>query len=120
MQEANGELTESSIRAGVACTLMTVWVVMRENELLGVLLTQVVEYPSSLRSLQITLMSGTRFRLWMGVALDELLLFAKQERCTRLEAIGRKGLSKLLAPCGFEPAYQTVIREVTVGKKRRR
>lgn len=120
MKEAQGELTESAIRAGVACQIMSVWVVMRENELLGVLLTQVVEYPSSLRSLQITLMSGSKFRLWMGIALDELLMFAKTEHCTRLEAIGRKGLSKLLAPCGFEPAYQTVIREVTSGKKRRR
>jgi len=118
----HGELSESSIKALVAADRQQVWVALAGEgaELLGVILTEVTEYPC-LRVLRIVLLQGISFRDWSGHARVALEIFAREQGCERLEASGRKGLARLLAPLGFEVAYTTLIMEVKQhGKERRR
>jgi hypothetical protein len=117
-----GELSESSIKALVAADRQQIWVALAGEgaELLGVILTEVTEYPC-LRVLRIVLLQGISFRDWSGHARVALEIFAREQGCERLEASGRKGLARLLAPLGFEVAYTTLIMEVKQhGKERRR
>lgn len=117
----HGELSESSIKALVAADRQQVWVALAGDgaELLGVILTEISEYPC-LRVLRIVLLQGISFRDWSGHARVALEIFAREQGCERLEASGRKGLTRLLAPLGFEPVYTTLILEVRNGKIRRR
>jgi len=119
----NGELSESSIKALIAAEKMQVWIALSGEgaELLGVIISEITEYPC-LRTLRIVLLQGTAFRDWSGHARVALESYAREHQCERLEASGRKGLTRLLAPLGFEPAYVTLIMEVRNhnGKIRRR
>jgi len=126
LQEAlrycHGELSESSIKALVAADRQQIWVALAGDgaELLGVILTEVSEYPT-LRVLRIVLLQGINFKDWSGHARVALEIFAREQGASRLEASGRKGLARLLAPLGFEVAYTTLIMEVrNHGKERRR
>jgi hypothetical protein len=109
----HGELSESSIKAFVAADRQQLWIALAGDgaELLGVILTEISEYPT-LRVLRIVLLQGIRFRDWSGHARVALEIFARENQCERLEASGRKGLARLLAPLGFEVAYTTLILEV--------
>lgn len=127
LQEAlrycHGELSESSIKALIAADKMQVWVALAGEgaELLGVILTELSEYPC-MRVLRIVLLQGIHFKDWSGHARVALEIFAREQGASRLEASGRKGLARLLAPLGFEVAYTTLIMEVRNhnGKERRR
>jgi hypothetical protein len=123
LKHCHGELSESSIKAYIAADKMQVWVALAGDgaELLGVILTECTEYPC-LRVLRIVLLQGISFRDWGGHARVALEAYARENQCERLEASGRKGLTRLLAPLGFEPAYVTLIMEVRNhnGKIRRR
>jgi hypothetical protein len=118
----HGELSESSIKALIAADRAQVWVALagESAELLGTILTEVTEYPC-LRVLRVVLLQGVSFKDWGGYARVALEAYAREHGCERLEASGRKGLTRLLAPLGFEPAYVTLIMEVRQhGKIRRR
>jgi len=126
LQEAlrycHGELSESSIKALVAADRQQIWVALAGDgaELLGVILTELSEYPC-MRVLRIVLLQGIHFKDWSGHARVALEIFAREQGASRLEASGRKGLARLLAPLGFEVAYTTLIMEVKQhGKERRR
>jgi len=122
LKHCYGELSESSIKALIAADKMQVWIALSGEgaELLGCMLTEVTEYPT-LRVLRIVLLQGISFKDWGGHARVALEIFAREQGCERLEASGRKGLTRLLAPLGFEPVYTTLIMEVRQhGKERRR
>jgi hypothetical protein len=121
LKHCYGELSESSIKALIAADKMQVWVALAGEgaELLGCMLTECTEYPA-LRVLRIVLLQGINFKSWSGHARVALEIFAREQGCERLEASGRKGLARLLAPLGFEPVYTTLILEVRNGKIRRR
>lgn len=109
----NGELSESSIKALIAAEKMQVWIALSGEgaELLGVIISEITEFPC-LRTLRIVLLQGTAFRDWSGFARVALEAFARENQCQRLEASGRKGLARLLAPLGFSVAYTTLIYEL--------
>ena len=122
LRHCHGELSESSIKALVAADRQQIWVALAGEgaELLGVIVSECTEYPC-LRVLRIVLLQGISFRDWGAHARVALEIFAREQGCERLEASGRKGLARLLAPLGFEVAYTTLIMEVrNHGKERRR
>ncbi len=121
LEYCHGELSESAIKALVGHDKQQVWISLAgdNSELVGAMLTEVTEYPC-LRVLRIVLLQGIAFKNWSGQARVALEEYAREMKCERLEASGRKGLTRLLAPLGFEPAYTTLIMEVRPNGQKRR
>lgn len=121
LEHCHGELSESSIKGLIAHNKQQVWVCLAGDsaELLGAILTEISEYPC-LRVLRIVLLNGINFKDWSGIARAALEDYAREMGCARLESSGRKGLTRLLAPLGFEVAYTTLIMEVRPNGQKRR
>lgn len=114
IEHSRGELTIETVRTLVQIGRMQVWVALHGSLPLGAMLTEVVVYPNA-TALRVVLLGGVQLRKWANLACTELANFGAQYKIDRIEAIGRKGLVKVLGPLGFEPTYVTLIKEVTHG-----
>lgn len=115
VERSHGEMTMSSLKTLITLGNMQLWIVLQENQLLGVLVTETVQYPS-MRSVRVVIMAGERLRLWAQDAITALHAFAFEQRATRIEAVGRRGLAKVLDSYGFKNIYTTLALEVPYGQ----
>ena len=70
------------------------WIFYRDDEfpeLIGCGITQINEYPSGLRMLNIDHLSGKNQELWTKEGLDKVESFAVDAGCDGIEALGRPG-----------------------------
>lgn len=120
MKHTKGELDSQTLLEWCSSYKGQLWVVYdtQNSKVIGAAVTSVVDYPL-FSSLQVVAMGGTGFRRWSDKLYLAMLDFAKTCKCSRMEAVGRKGLGRLLAPYGFEQAYVTFIKEVAYGESDR-
>ena len=70
------------------------WIFYRDDEypdLIGCGITQINDYPSGLRMLNIDHLSGKNQELWTKDGLKKVESFAKDSGCDGIEALGRPG-----------------------------
>ena len=112
LDHARGELTVDQVLYGVASGKYQLWLVAKVDGLLGQAVTELVQYPNVL-VLRVVLLSGKEMPSWQTLLDEELSAFARREGATRMEAVGRRGLSRTLAPLGFKESYTVMTKELT-------
>lgn len=113
-----GEVEPKQIIDGLPSGRYQMWLVSNDNEIVAVAVTEVVSYPAR-SALRIVALSGTGFDNW-GLVLSELLeSFARCVNAKHIEAIGRRGLERLLKPLGYEARYVVVAKELNYGENGR-
>ncbi len=106
-----GEVTSVQLLEMILAEKAQLWGVAREGIFIGAAVTEVVQYPNT-SALRITTLGGEGMAKWvddMGKVLEK---FAKSIGASRIEAVGRKGFIRRLAPLGYRPAYTIMIKEV--------
>jgi hypothetical protein len=118
LDHSRGEISVADIYKLVRMQRMQLWLVMDViNEvpmreiLLGVIVTEVIDYPST-SSLRIVALGGERFSEWEVQADDLLVDFARRNNLDRIEIVGRKGWVRKLSKLGYEEAYTIVVKEL--------
>lgn len=78
------------------------WVVLNDIGLIfGAMTTEPIAYPER-RALAIHFLGGVNFDGWYEEILKPVIEFAKRQKCTVLECLGRDGFWKWFEPSGFE------------------
>lgn len=81
------------------------------STLIALASTEVVIY-GEFKALRVITLSGKRMSEWKEKLDAALTKFAVSVGCRRMEAVGRPGFEKTLAPLGFEKAYTIYVKEV--------
>lgn len=110
---AQGELDAGSLLELACRSKIQVWVIYAPEERLvvGVATTSVEQYPL-LSALRVITLGGEGFSNWWPLLHERLVLFARTEGCRHIEAVGRKGLGRLVDGFGFKPKYTTFVKEL--------
>ena len=77
----------------------SLFVAVQDGDIVGACVANIEQTVTGLRSLFIPIMGGTNFFEWYQTLADFLEKLAKENNCTTIEYIGRKGFSKL------DPSY---------------
>lgn len=98
------------ILEGVMKDELQLWIVYEDEdeEILGAVITQITIFPRG-KLVNVFLLGGNNIRLWKDKMAEKIEKFAREEGCTYLQAIGRKGWLPLF-PDMFETS--TIIIKV--------
>ena len=108
---AQGEFLSEDIGNSLKNGNMQAWMVCEDKHVLGLFITEVIEYPR-FTSLRVVTTTGTRFDSWSGVLDACLTKFAAEQGCSRIEATGRRGWVRKMADFGYIGAYTTVVKNL--------
>jgi len=98
------------ILEGIMKDEMQLWIAYEDDEkkLYGAVITQIMNYPRG-KLVNVFLLGGNNIRMWKEKMAEKIEIFAREENCLYLQAIGRKGWQPLF-PDMFECA--TIIVKV--------
>ncbi len=104
MEYEDGKYSVDDVRDFVADNKAQVWVAIQSSHVLGVAVTQVVDYPQK-SMLLILCLAGKYFDLWDNIVRDHLVPYAIGYDCDGIEFYGRKGWIRRAAHLGFVPVH---------------
>lgn len=87
------------------------WVIVDEDTLKAVIVTEVFQHPRS-RILKILHVAGKDMPGWLNEALDTMKRFAADMDCNRISADGRLGWAKHAPKHGFREAHRVFEMEL--------
>jgi hypothetical protein len=108
---SQGELTTDDARTLAGKGFMQVWTAVEDDEVVGVMLTELVQYPRY-KSVRVVTFSARLFADWREY---EPLLeqYARELGADRVEAFVRPGLTRMLATLGgYTKAYDVIVKSV--------
>lgn len=108
---ARGELYMYDVRMRCLLGTMQLWVIAEAAVLRAVAVTEVIDYPQT-TAVRITLLAGEGMPEWQEQLLQKIERFGRTVGASRVEAYGRKGFVRALAPLGFELAYYAIMKEI--------
>lgn len=88
------------------------WLVSRENRVIGALTTEIVNYPHRKHCRVITV-AGSNFAEWIELADNVLCAWATEQGCDALETYVRKGLVPKLADVGYRHKHSIMTKELS-------
>jgi hypothetical protein len=95
-----GRFTSDDIKQGVLTKPQQLWVAFDNDEMYGMVVTEVSEYPQ-LKTLVMHFTGGKDLIKWKSSMLKLLQRFAKDHGCNVIESYGREGWGKVFAEDGF-------------------
>jgi len=108
LDRTEGELDLSDIHHDLINRNMQLWVLTDNGEIIGALVTQIMEYPK-MTACRIVAMGGEVSGEFDPV--DEILSeWAKELECERMEIVGRKGWTRAIKHLGYNEAYSYVTK----------
>lgn len=105
---SDGKYTTDHILKFLKSRDMQLWVVFNNAGMKGIIVTQIVNYPTEKR-LCIVLLAGISFKSWMHSCWYLIKEWAKNEGCVSCEIFGRPGWEKVIKKLGFEKIH-TVLK----------
>jgi hypothetical protein len=103
IEYSRGELTPDSIKRALKLRDMQLVVpVDEENEIIGIVLTEIRQMPSGLRVTYVLGLAGDRFPEWMELGSQALKSWAGSVDAPVVHMVGRRGWSKRLAKLGWK------------------
>lgn len=111
LKHSLGEVTTVQLLEMILAKKAQLWGIREGEEFVGACVTEVIQYPNA-RSLRITTLGGKKMASWteqLGGVMDE---YASTVTADRIEAVGRRGFTRRLAPLGFKPAYTIMVKEM--------
>lgn len=114
--ESRGRYDLEALRVQIFAGNQHLWIILKENdELAAAFTTEFANYPCRLMLSVVFCGSddslGGSAELW-GYAMGQLKEWARLAGCSGVEAVGRRGWARLMAPQGFEEVYITIESEV--------
>jgi hypothetical protein len=110
LQWARFELTLEDVRTLATKELVQVWCAVDDEDLQGVMTTELVQYPHHC-AVRVLTFTGRLMDDW--TKWEPLLeQYAREVGAQQIEAFVRPGLVKLLKPLGYEKAYDFVMKRV--------
>ena len=76
----------------------------RNNKIIGIVITKIVDYRRR-RMMNIVFCAGFEMHSWRKDMFGKIEQFAKDQSCSGLEFIGRKGWAPVLEEHGMKPTY---------------
>ena len=96
------------------------WILFRgDDDMIAAVTTQFFSYPGR-KNLSIAFIGSNDEMGWVkyrGIILDTIERFAIENGCDGIEATGRQGWVKLLAPYGWEKTFTVVEKDLRGGMK---
>jgi len=89
---------------------MQLWCANDEDHILGVLVTELRNYPL-MKICNIVLLVGTDMPRWMH-HLETVELWARREKAEFIHAVGRPGLKRVLKPWGYEQEAVALVKNL--------
>lgn len=99
-----GRFTSDDIRLGVLTKPQQLWVAFEGEEVYGMVVTEVFEYPH-IRALTMHFTGGRDLPMWKEPMLKLLQRFGKDNGCTIIESYGRPGWEKVFKNDGFKQRF---------------
>lgn len=90
----------------LASNYATLFIVEDQGDIIGFCAVKQVQYDGT-KLLQVELLSGDRFDEWIDQMHDVIEHFAKENGCSGMELIGRKGWIRKLSRFGWGEAFVT-------------
>ncbi len=87
------------------------WVVIRDNKIVGFIMARIIELPLS-RYLSLQFAAGHGIRETSDEIIRVLTSYARDAGCSHIEMLGRKGWARYYKRYGFETAYVAIKKEV--------
>ncbi len=107
-----GEYTIDDIKQACQEQRMQLWIKWDDEEVKGVFVTQILNYPQ-LKVLLVLLLSGNNFKEWRDETDELLTRFAKEKECKYIELFGRKGWGKgFLSEINYKEQVRLFTKEI--------
>lgn len=112
--EYGGDFDVDDVREMVAKRDWQIWIVTEAGRHAGVVITHVAIRPTA-KVCEIVLLAGIDAKRWMGRAEDAVAGWARELGCVAMEAAGRLGWERRMAPKGWRRAAVVIRKELTNG-----
>ncbi len=110
-----GGYTTDSVREDIMAGRLGLWVALEGGDTpVAAVTTRIVDLPE-MRVLTMDWVGGSKMANWLGVTMDTLERYAKDNDCTQLQGYGRKAWERWMKPRGWEPAYTTYKKDLIHG-----
>ena len=114
LDHTSGELTVDDFKQLCLNQSVQLWLVNRENRVIGAITTEIINYPRRKHCRVITL-AGSDFSSWVGLADTTLMAWATSLGCQALETYVRKGLVPKLDALGYKHKHSVLVKPLTNG-----
>lgn len=101
-EHSQGSFDSGYILDNLTAEMMQLWVVMRDDELIAVCLTEV--RVTKLTECVIIVMTGSDMRAWLPL-LEKLEEYARQMGCQKMVGVARPGWEKMISPYGYKKTH---------------
>lgn len=88
--------------------LIQAWLVLQDDELMAIMITQVIQYPRR-RCLHIFCLAGTKFKAWFDLAFNVLKEYSHRVGTDQVEVCGRRGWERVF---GMEPRSTLLVEDI--------
>ena len=88
-----------------------IWTVIDNEKIIAVFTSRIISHPRG-NILGVDFAGGEKMKDWIGLVLLNLEAHARHNKCTSIEAFGRKGWEKILNKYGCKIAYTTYKKEL--------
>lgn len=108
-----GKYNLDDIKRFIGEELAQTWVALIHNEITGVAITQIIEYPQKVMLLVLCL-AGKDFHLWDNIVHEHFIPYAEHNGCHGIEFHGRKGWARRAKSLGFnlvQHVYELPIKD---------
>lgn len=113
LDHASGEFTADDFRQLCEDRIVQLWLVSRENRVVGAVTTEIVVYPRCKHCRVITL-AGSDFANWVDLADKTLSIWAREQGCNALESYVRKGLVAKMSPLGYKHKHSVLVKDLSI------
>lgn len=110
LDHAAGELMPDDLKQMCMERDAQLWLVSRDNRVVGAATTEIVRYPHKKHCRVITV-AGSEFAEWIELIDKALCDWAASCGCDAMEAHVRKGFVQKLAPIGYKHLHSVVVKK---------
>lgn len=113
LDRTEGEMAINDVKQYVEDRDMQLWVICDEEDIVGALITEVLDFPRKKACRYVTL--GGDLKDAFPVIDQSISAWAKSLGCDRMELIGRRGWSRAIKNLGYNEAYVYVTKDISDG-----
>jgi hypothetical protein len=112
VEHTTGRYLAEDIRHSCEQRDMQLWLILTDSQLRGILVTEVLVYPRK-KALRVVMIGGEGLDEWNAEMDRTLEAFARHEGCSLIDAHGRKGWARKIAPFGYRQTAAEYERSLT-------
>lgn len=115
LDHSSGEMSVLDFKKLCLDRAVQLWLISRDNRVIGSVTTEIVVYPQC-KHVRVITLSGSDFPSWVELADTTLSAWGQAQGCTAIESYVRKGLVPKMAPFGYKHKHSIVVKELPNGE----